>query len=126
MILAPDGKFTPNGYDVLIEFWGFVKFLKLQHKADKLEHTFNHVHLIIASMAGLKKEMRKYYQNHVTNSDDDLKTGDDMLNVWMILWVIHSFYSQAQAHYQNSEAVASGSGFDGGSVASGGGGGGIS
>lgn len=117
-MIALDGKkkwrFTPVGYQVLLAFWGFMKYLKEEHKQNDLSQPFDQSHLIIATMAGLNKEMKKYFDNHVSASDEVV--------FWQTMWMTQAFNTDVQATYQNSAASG---GFDA-SVPTGGGGGGIS
>lgn len=108
--------FTPTGYDELLEFWGFIKYLKEQHKENNLSQPFEYDHLVIATMAGLKKEMKKYFTQHINQSDD-------MFMIWQMMWMTQAFNRQAQAHYQNSDSSTGGGSFSAGSAAGGGGGG---
>jgi uncharacterized membrane protein len=111
--------FTPRGYNELLEFWGFIKYLKEQHKENNLSQPFEHDHLVIATMAGLKKEMKKYFDNHINQSDN-------MFIFWQMMWMTQAFDRQVQAHYQSSDSGTAVSGSFSAGSAAGGGGGGIS
>ena len=120
-ILGIDSKgktrYTPTGYHTLTHFWGLSKFLT-DGDTDAFTDHLQQDHLIIATLLGLEKPLKKYYNTVGTNMDND------MSSFFLIMWMTGSFSTQANAHYQSSVSVDSG-GFSAGG-ASGGGGGGIS
>ena len=123
-ILGVDSKgktrYTPAGYHTLTHFWGLSKFLS-DGDIDVYTDHLKQDHLIIATLLGLEKPLRKYY-NAVGRDMDD-----GMSSLFLIMWMTGSFSTQANSHYQRSVDVGSsgGGGFSAGG-ASGGGGGGIS
>jgi hypothetical protein len=117
-MISCDGKFTTKGFERLVGFWGFLRYLSEAHKSDELEHGFDFDHLVVATMAGMSRQLKKYHDKF---SCDD----SDMMNIWMFLWLTHSFSTSAQASYQSSHTYSGGN-FGGGAISSGGGGGGIS
>ena len=104
-VLSANARFTPTGYNNLLEFWGFIKYLKGQYKEKDLSQPFEHDHLIIATMAGFKKELKKYF-------DKNLDQSDDMFVFWQMMWMVQAFDNQIQAYYQNLDTSISSSGFD--------------
>jgi len=120
-ILGVDSKgktrYTPTGYQTLTHFWGLSKFLT-DGDTDAYTDHLKQDHLIIATLLGLEKPLKKYYNTVGTSMDDDMST------FFQTMWMTGSFSTQANAHYQSSVNSDSG-GFSAGG-ASGGGGGGIS
>jgi len=117
-IIAVDEKqrrrFTHSGYQTLLEFWGFLKYLKTENQ---LSQPFTQDHLIIATMAGLQKAMKKYFEQHVD-------TTDELFMFWNLMWMSQAFNTQVQATYQSHHESTSSTSFSG--TSTGGGGGGIS
>ncbi|MCL1949434.1 MAG: DUF2207 domain-containing protein [Turicibacter sp.] len=116
--VAPNGKirYTPYGFEQLLEFWGYEKYIKEFDGGNQLQEG----DFIMAILLGLDDRMKDFTQRYPDSFTDDT------LIFYQMMWWNHTFNHSVHRHSQSYSDSSGGSGanFGGGGGFSGGGGGG--
>ena len=121
-LLAVDKKgtprFTTSGYRTLLDFWGYIKYLKEFSKAlgtGELDDKLRQDDLLFATLIGLRRDLKKYFDKNMNQIDDGF------LPMWQLMWLTGTF-NQSLIHTDSYSGSSVGGGFSGGATGGGGGG----